>query len=749
MYWFDWLLVAAVMAIVLGMAVYSRKYVRDVADFLSAGRVCGRYVISVADTASALSVISIVAYVEVHYRTGFALQFWNNLLLPVLIVMGLTGYCTYRFRETRALSMGQFLEMRYSRNLRLFAALLRVISEILSNAILPAIAARFFIYFLGLPASFTFLGVEWGTFPVLMAFLLGLALFIIWMGGTLALVITDAIQGMVCFPLMAIFAVFVLYKFSWYGEVVPVMGDRIGGESFLNPFDISNLRDFNLFSLILTIYVAVFHRASWIGCGSSGAAKSAHEQKMAGLLGMWRSSLATVFYVMVAVAVIVVLNHRNYAVQAHDIRSKISGEVAGEIGVDRSVQQKIRTAAAGMKYPEHRIGVDAPRSEVLNGDTVYLDKVKDTLAGEKDANLVFQKFRTLYYQLMLPVTLRETLPPGMLGAFCLLMLLAMLSTDDSRIFNCSQTIAQDILLPFRKKPLPLDKHVRMVKIVALGVGVCFFFGSFYMAQLDYINLFVTLATMVWLCGCSPVMIFGLYSRFGSAAGAWTSLVSGMLWAVSSLFVQRNWPDVVYPLLEKHGLVDVTGKILETLSRPFHPYIVWKMDAVKCPVNSYEMYFIGMLLTMILYVAVSLLTRKEPFNLEKMLHRNEYAVSGSSKPENCEKKKSILSRLVGITPEYTTFDRVIAWGVFFLTFVYMFFGTFLVVAVWNMISPWPIGWWAHYFRIVSALVPGVLAGITAVWFFCGGVRDLRRMFKDLELRVRDSKDNGQVNEINKE
>ncbi len=745
MSWFDWLLVTAVLAVVLGMAVYSRRYVRDVADFLSAGRVCGRYVISVGDTASALSVISVVAYVEVHYRTGFALQFWNNLLLPVLIVMGLTGYCTYRFRETRALSMGQFLEMRYSRKLRFFAAFMRVISEILANMILPAIAARFFIYFLGLPSHFTLWGIEFGTFPMLMAFLLGLALFIIWMGGTLALVITDAIQGMVCFPLMAVFAFFVLYKFSWYGEVVPVMSDRVAGENFLNPFDIANLRDFNLFSLILTIYVAVFHRASWTGCGSSGAAKSAHEQKIAGLLGMWRSSLATVFYVLVAVAVIVVLNHGNYASQAHDIRSKISGEVSGEIGVDKSVRQKIRTAAESVKVVPHRIGIDAPRSEKVNGDSVYLEKVRDVLDGEKDSNLVFQKFRTLYYQLMLPVTLRETLPAGMLGAFCLLMLLAMLSTDDSRIFNCSQTIAQDIILPFLKKPLPLDKHVRMVKIVALGVGVCFFLGSFYMAQLDYINLFVTLATMVWLCGCSPVMIFGLYSRFGTAAGAWSSLAGGVVWASGSLFVQRNWADVVYPFLERHDLVAVTGRILETLSRPFHPYIVWQMDAVKCPVNSYELYFIGMLLTLILYVAVSLATVRKPFNLEKMLHRGEYAVSADHVPVKPEKKKSIISRLVGITPEYSRFDRVIAWGVFFLTFIYIFLGTFVIVAVWNMISPWPMEYWAHYFRIVSVLVPGVLSGITAVWFLCGGVRDLRRMFKDLEQRVRDSSDNGQVND----
>ena len=34
------------------------------------------------------------------------------------------------------------------------------------------------------------------------------------------------------------------------------MADRAAGESFLSPYDISNLRDFNLFALIVTIIAA-------------------------------------------------------------------------------------------------------------------------------------------------------------------------------------------------------------------------------------------------------------------------------------------------------------------------------------------------------------------------------------------------------------------------------------------------------------------------------------------------------------
>ena len=50
----DWLIVIIPVAFVMYMGYRSRSYVRGVADFLSAGRICGRYVISVADVANGL-----------------------------------------------------------------------------------------------------------------------------------------------------------------------------------------------------------------------------------------------------------------------------------------------------------------------------------------------------------------------------------------------------------------------------------------------------------------------------------------------------------------------------------------------------------------------------------------------------------------------------------------------------------------------------------------------------------------------
>ena len=52
MHWLDWMIVGIPLAVIIGMAFYSQRYARGVVDFLAAGRVAGRYVISVGDLAA-------------------------------------------------------------------------------------------------------------------------------------------------------------------------------------------------------------------------------------------------------------------------------------------------------------------------------------------------------------------------------------------------------------------------------------------------------------------------------------------------------------------------------------------------------------------------------------------------------------------------------------------------------------------------------------------------------------------------
>ena len=747
MSWIDWAIMIVPMIFVIFMGFYSRKYIRGVTDYLAAGRVAGRYVISVGDVAQGLAVITLIGYTEAHYKTGFAMAFWNNILAPLSIVLGLTGYFSYRFRETKVLSIGQFLEMRYNRPLRIYAAALRSIAELLANCMCPALAARFMIYYLGLPYSFDFLGMKIPTFLILTLIMITLCILICCLGGALSLLVTDTIQGFFCYPLLIIFTIFIIVKFSWNGVIVPVMSDRVTGQSFLNPYDVRGLRDFNMFALVVSVYVTIINRGNWAGVGSNVAARSPHEQKMAGIMGTWRGMFHSVIYILLVIMVIATLNHQSMAEKAREVRNDLSSKVLREVASDNpALQQKLNAELAKLPPRDHVIGgtrpQDAPLSHDVNLDTPHLEVVHNGLRGTPNGEENYQQFFTLYHQMMLPVTLRHLLPVGLIGLFALFIMLMMLSTDDSRMFSAAQTIAQDCVIPFMKNGLSMKAHVLVIRLVVIGCGVFWFIGSFFMAQLDYVNMFVTIMCSMWI-GAGPMLIFGLYSRFGNTTGAFASLLSGMILALLFIFLQRSWASLIYPWLVSNQWEVAVGNFLSTCSGPFEPWIVWRMAPHKFPINSTEINFIIMIICLFAYIFGSLVTYKGPYNLDRLLHRGIYNTDGENKTQFKWTFRNVFKKMIGITPEFTTGDKIITWSVFIYSFVYKFLLAFVLVIVWNIFSPWKPEWWGHYFFIIYLGVPLAAAFVTTFWFVIGGIIDMRRLFRDLEQRVVNPLDNGQV------
>src|SRR3954469_11082593 len=116
----DWILVALPIALVLGFALYTRRFVKSVADFLAGGRCAGRYLIANAYGESAAGVANTMSKFEMIMVSGFTLTFWNTLTAPLVLLVAVSGFVIYRYRETRALTLAQFFEMRYGGRFRLF-----------------------------------------------------------------------------------------------------------------------------------------------------------------------------------------------------------------------------------------------------------------------------------------------------------------------------------------------------------------------------------------------------------------------------------------------------------------------------------------------------------------------------------------------------------------------------------------------------------------------------------------------------
>ncbi len=640
--------------------------------------------------------------------------------------------------------MGQFLEMRYSRSFRLFCAFLRTSVELMTNAIIPAVSARFFIYLFGIPHYTDIFGWNVPTFALLIFGIIVMAMTLMLMGGTLAIMVTDTIQGLMTYPIIFVFTMYIILHFSWWDELVPVMTDRVSGESFLNPYDIQSLRDFNLFSVFVLVFSSIINRATWFGGGATSAARTAHEQKMAGILGAWRNGFNPLFFILLSVMILTVMNHINYAPQAKTIRTEMCVRVAEDIIKDKQTRNELIQNITSIPQHTHTIGVDKPLSEKENLDTPYMNTVQKSLRETPEGNAKFQEFRTLYNQVRLPVVIRNILPEALMSLFVLLMIMMMLSTDDSYMFSSAMTIIQDIVMPLRKTPLSPERHIRLLRWAIVFVCIFLFFASLFMTQLDYIKLYTIVVSSIWVGGAGSVMLGGLYSRFGTTAGAYASLLTGAAISGGGLLVQRNWADLVYPFLEKIGWAGGVGWFLETVSKPFNPWIVWEMNPIKFPVNSNEIFFLAMVLSIGMYCLVSYLTCRRPFNLERMLHRGKYSVDGEVKTFEKLTLKTVFKKLIGITPDCTRGDKIIIWGTFIWSFGVSFGIYFLGTIIWNTFSPWPTEGWAWRLLIISFGFGGVIALFSMIWFLIGGIIDIRRMFRDLAARISINElDNGMV------
>ena len=796
MHWIDWLIVLCPLALVAWIGFRTQRYVKGISDFLSAGRVAGRYVVAVAGGEAAMGLISLVAVFEMYYSSGLAFNFWNSLAVPLGMILLLTGFCVYRYRESRAMTMGQFFEMRYNRPFRVYAGILQSISGVLNYAIFPAVGARFLVYFCDLPVAVCIFD-AWTipTFMIVMAIFLTVAVFVATMGGQVTIMSTDCIQGILSYPIYAIVFIFLLSKFSWFNDIVPSMLQaRPSGKSFLNPFDIGKLRDFNLFYVAVGIFSNIYIRMAWSGTqGYNSAARDAHEQKMGGVLGTWRAGFSLVMLLLLAISTYAYLNGGHFSKQAAQTRSNLAakamldvtetsgvncgnvqkdfdnylktGEKSADmekyiaLAKDKALKRKNQTEASMQKWGLDKKAEKKTPEEIAQEkkDKKITDKINkleesvgvgaQVLRGysiETGKNVSSQTYKTIFGQMRVPMALKSMLPIGITGLFCAMCVFLLISTDTTYLHSWGGIIVQDVILPIRGRPFAPRQHLNLLRVLIVVVALFAFIFSSLFGQVDFILMFFQITGAIWLGGAGPCIVLGLYWKRATAAGAFVAVTVGSTLAILGIILQKTWETGIYPWLEANAMVGDVAVWLQNASAPFNPYIKWEMSPIKFPINSQEIYFMTMVLSIGLFVIISLLTCKEPFNMDRLLHRGKYRREGEDFIREKITFRNAFHKLIGIDSQYTTGDKILAWSVFVYSFGWMFLIAFVGVWVWNVIAPWPKEWWGNYYFITQVVVGGLLVGaVSTVWFTIGGTRDLLRMFKELAAKKTNMLDDGRV------
>ena len=259
-------------------------------------------------------------------------------------------------------------------------------------------------------------------------------------------------------------------------------------------------------------------------------------------------------------------------------------------------------------------------------------------------------------------------------------------------------------------------------------------------------MFLALTGSVWMGGAGAVILGGLYWKRGTTYGAWCALITGSSLAVISFIGTNYWTSWIYPFLDNHPvLLSWLTRIVEGASDPFRPFIDWRVTGERFPINGQEVLFITMISSILIYIVVSILTCRKPFNMERMLHRGAYCKEDSVeiiKPPRSF--KAFIKTMLGIDSQFTKGDKIISWSVFIYSFGWGFCG-WLVVLFWSLLKEggWPKHWWTNWFFIEWMIVFFVIGVISTVWFSIGGIVDLRRMFKRLAAREANVLDDGRV------
>jgi SSS family solute:Na+ symporter len=472
---FDWCIVIGFLVFLLFMANYTKRFVRSVADFLAANRCAGRYMLAVSGVMS--SSIGIIAWFEMYYKGGFSAVWWAMLMLPVPIIIGLSGWLIYRYRQTRVMTLAQFFEIRYSRRFRIFTGIVGFTSGVINFGIFPAIGTRCLIYFMGIPEHFSVLGVSISAYPSLMAILLSVSLYFTFTGGQIAIMITDFLQGVFCNIVFILIIISMAIKFNWL-QVSESLAQAPVNASLINPFHASDVPDFNMWYFIIGMVSAFYNYMSWQGSsGFNCAAINAHEQKMGRALGNLRDVTSTFFYLLIPICAYAVMTHPDFSLQAQHVKNILSGI----------------------------------QSETMKGQAVV------------------------------PVAAATFLGHGLLGCMCTVIMAAFIGTHTAYMHSWGSILVQDVILPFRKTPITPKQHLVFLRIAIVAVTFFVFIWSYLFKQNESIFMYFAITGAVYLGGAGAVIIGGLYWKRGTTTAAWWAMIIGSILAVSGILVRQFNP----------------------------------------------------------------------------------------------------------------------------------------------------------------------------------------------------------------
>jgi SSS family solute:Na+ symporter len=708
----DWTIFVSLFILLTGMSFFLKKFAKGVAGFLVAGRNVGRYLGLESDSMAGLGAVTILAMWQMNYNSGFVGLLWYLLIPSVSALVALTGFAIYRFRQTRVMTLGQFVEMRYSKSARILFGGIAFTAGVLNMGVFPAAGAHFFVNYCGLPdkiitsepfpmfAGFVFPGLEISLMAtLLMLVLVAAAVIICFNGGQVTLVVTNFVQALFV-NVMLVTIMFSIYKmFTWdqfteaYLSATDADGKSIS-ETLLHPFSSGQVEGFDKAFFMIGIFAMVYWVISWAPNSLvTSSASGAHEAKMMRVM----VEIKKLVYVglgigVLPLAVFVLMNHPT----------------------------------------------------AFTEEAAAVQKIVDQIPNKQISS-----------QMLTPAALQFIMPRGILGAFAGFVLFAFLSTHTSYLLAWGGGLIQDVIIPVRGKSLEPKKHMKFIRVSVLCVAVYIVLFSTFFKQNDNLYMFLDLTGGIYL-STAVVLLGGLYWKKGTTLGAWAAMLAGAVVSIIGLVIKCGFNDEegVNTVFDVHGYMITlysfigfcialtlfgllslrrkafTGSIVSIVLGVVLGSLCYKYRAnVNPEFTGRLIMFHASLISIAVYLLLSELTKSDSVSFDEMFNRSA---------EEIELRKQ--RRWWQFAPEVPKLDRIlipcIYGGIF--AFIASFIGAWIYCTKNEVSSEAWLKFWHVYIYTMFGF--GV---VFMIWVILGGFRDLIRMFKNLMTQKTDAADDGSV------
>ena len=192
----DWLIIVIYLTISLGLGLLFAKKVNSMTDFVSAGRKIGLYLGVASMAGTEMGLITIMYSAQKGFSGGFAAFHIAVVAGIITFLVGLSGFIVVPLRQLKVLTIPEFYEKRFGKDIRILGGFLLTFGGVLNMGLFLKVGALFLVGVTGLSPTFL---------PWVMTGLLILILFYTCMGGMWSVIMTDYMQF--CVMSIGLFAV--------------------------------------------------------------------------------------------------------------------------------------------------------------------------------------------------------------------------------------------------------------------------------------------------------------------------------------------------------------------------------------------------------------------------------------------------------------------------------------------------------------------------------------------------------------